>query len=193
MRLLAIAVLVLASASANAQIYKCTQGGKSTYSDRPCGENEKLIKAAPPKPVEVDYGAPYRAYEEALDASLRALRPAGTEQCIAEEAAPTVAQMDGIIARFADVERIAGTTSRIALATPLLELNRISAELKDMQPAPGCVAVLHRTAMHYVTNTIEGYRAFAGGTDNERMSRITLASAAQARVQYMESKRAFGL
>lgn len=46
------ALLIAAGMPAHAQVYKCTEGGKTVYSQEPCAENAKIldIRRAPPRP-----------------------------------------------------------------------------------------------------------------------------------------------
>lgn len=63
MRILALLVAVLCAGAAHAQVFKCVEGGVTTYSSTPCGSS--------PKTVELNVRQPTAA--EARDARRRAL------------------------------------------------------------------------------------------------------------------------
>ena len=50
-RVLALALTVLAAAPAQAQVYKCTAGGKVTYSQTPCERGAETVLATPAAPA----------------------------------------------------------------------------------------------------------------------------------------------
>lgn len=43
-KLIIVSASALIASSANAEIYKCTQGGKTIYSERPCGADAKTVQ-----------------------------------------------------------------------------------------------------------------------------------------------------
>lgn len=114
-------------------------------------------------------------------------------ECDKTLATPIATVLNDAVARFANVESIASSTSRIALSGPLLELNRIADEVRGIRAVPGCVAALRDNAVEYVENTIEGLRQFALGKDYETTANMTLAHAKSAYAQYLEGRAMFGL
>lgn len=207
-----LAAAMIMALPAQAQVFKCIEGGKTVFSDKPCGQSAQEIKVKPARGAsEPDFNQRMQSLdkdmailredrirrtqelESARAGRLAAIAPSADMECDKTLATPIATVLNDAVARFANVESIASSTSRIALSGPLLELNRIADEVRGIRAVPGCVAALRDNAVEYVENTIEGLRQFALGKDYETTANMTLAHAKSAYAQYLEGRAMFGL
>lgn len=135
-----IYALLMAGASAHAQ-FKCVgPDGRAQYQDRPCAAVERQTKmkisAEPPVPV-AKRGEP----DLALSGP--------------QEADPLIR----LYRRWADADRLAGSTARIALAGPVQRLQEIAREAGAID-VPPCVSAARSALQDLTQKSAEGYIQF---------------------------------
>lgn len=100
----------------------------------------------------------------------------------------SLAQLDAVSTRFRQALQLAGSTSRIALATPVKDLQAISNEVKAQVPV-GCAASAHKALTLATEAAVEGFLAFMRGGADEDDSARALRLAADQIGTYREKSR----
>lgn len=76
MKLLLMIAAALLSGHVQAQVYKCTEGGKTVFSDKPCGQDARVVEMKPASGAVgdqsgIDAAARTRAYVEESDRTVK--------------------------------------------------------------------------------------------------------------------------
>ncbi len=85
--------------------------------------------------------------------------------CGVRKVANTTAQLQAILTRWDDQNKLASQTSRIALAMPVSELQKMRRETEALM-VPTCLKNAKTNLTNAMNSTIDGYLAFMGSSDD---------------------------
>jgi hypothetical protein len=99
----------------------------------------------------------------------------GIDTC-AQKSKQYISELQSLIIEWDDANKIASSTSRIALSGPVSELQSIKHQISNLDH-PECAADVHNTAITYMEATINGYLSFmADENENTTKSYFNLAN-----------------
>lgn len=193
MKWLMILAAALAASGAQAQVYKCTEGGKTVFSDLPCNSSAKVIDARPA------LGPTKSSYQELLELSAGAYKPLLKKAAPSERLACSVdsdekariSTLDQLVTRFRETTRVARSTPRIGLGPSMLQMANIKADIDAVEVSEPCALNIKQNAALYAELSLSGIQAFAG--KDETTSSFRFLDAATAEEQYARGKKLFGL
>lgn len=93
------------------------------------------------------------------------------ELCVVK-AQPYVAQVESLLGDWDDANRLASSTSRIALSPAIASLQDIRRKASDLDWGPKCSAAMRQPLLDYMDKTIEGYLAFMADDPDSTVQRI---------------------
>lgn len=96
--------------------------------------------------------------------------PVPTEQPCTVQASALIADLEAVFDEWDDANKIAGSTSRIGLAGPVAELQKIRRSVTDMNP-PECAREVETLLVNHMDKTIDGYLSFMADEPDATVSR----------------------
>lgn len=103
--------------------------------------------------------------------------------CGKARVAEAAASLQGLAGRWDDASALAETTSRIALATQVAELQAIKRDVVSLA-VPTCLAEAQRRLEESMAFRIEGYLAFMRDSDNRSQALVLFLQADTRRAQF---------
>lgn len=103
-----------------------------------------------------------------------------------------VANMDELVERFQDADKLAGSTARIALSGPIAQLQEIKREASDLD-APNCALEVKERLIRYMENTIDSYLTFmADEPELDLEQKIAIAQTSEQAFQVAREALGYG-
>lgn len=103
----------------------------------------------------------------------------------------TYAQFDDMVSRFEDAKRVAGTTSRIALAQPVGALQALNREARQLT-APPCLQLGKDHMLTAMEQTVEGFLVFMRNEHRlgDTLAQVNFMAASEAWEKYRAARGA---
>lgn len=191
-RHLAAALLATLTTSAQAgDMYRCTDGGQTTYSDKPCSGSAQKITVQPPPASSATTraprpGQPPNRYLPEADA---VQVPAGL-QCDKPVDGPSMQQLAKAYARFEEIRSAAAAVPRVGIGGMLLELMRARDAVTDVPAQSPCARAIKAAAAKRAELSYLALKTFAAGDNIEHLHMETAAS--HAGIHYVKGRQMYG-
>lgn len=196
--------LSLTITSAQAQIYKCTVNGKTTFSDQPCAVDSKPLDVQPArgydpevsKKLEIEREAQMKtaaaqANKNAYQKTLDELNPNKDIECaVTNNEREVLQRLDDHVKAFSLAFNMAKGGTNEEIANALRTLADLKAKIEIQQVAAACSVNIKKNAALYADLSIQSLTDQAINIDKES-AEFRLEDSNKAYQQYLAAKKMF--